>query len=450
VPTASLGTNTTQAASTAFVLANSSSAVGYAAPVTVAAEDIDWALAYVFTKSLTDDTAFTFSGELDGKEIEVEVINPSSHTVTWPVGILWSGGSQPTQTVAGGGFSKTDIYRFRKSGTTIYGRREDANLFIDDTTSPVYVSSVINGAGTGLIDTYNEELSATVTTTTGRAITMSGGAVTVSSPVVSGVTVTWTLSRTIAYSETCSANAYTAPGTGVKDLSDNYAETYTGRQADLENESTDGIVAYLLEENFEGSNSDTQSNVGYDTSGVWASSASIEPRNTASPSSYAGTYSLKPGASNRLVVFTISGNPRSFSWAANIGTSYSTNSNFKLYTGWSNGTGTGTEVARIEITTGAKLRLYHGSASTASSASTYNQDQWRYWWMDYAPSTGADDGTLALYVSSDETKPGSPILSITAGTSTAEVNGWQVAGFGTNGAYDKLRAQATAIGSNPA
>jgi hypothetical protein len=95
-----------------------------------------------------------------------------------------------------------------------------------DITAPTYVSSAIDATGEVLTDTYNEPLNATVTTTTGRSITMSGGACTLSSPVVTGSTVAWTISRVIYSGETCSANSYTQPGTGIKDSAGNYAATW--------------------------------------------------------------------------------------------------------------------------------------------------------------------------------------------------------------------------------
>jgi len=117
-----------------------------------------------------------------------------------------------------------------------------ASINYADVVAPSYVSSSIPSAGTTIVDTYNETLSVTITTTTGRAITMSGGAVTLSSPVASGATVTWTLSRVVSTGETCSANAYTAPGTGIVDLWGNYAATYTGLQANVTNSSTAGAA----------------------------------------------------------------------------------------------------------------------------------------------------------------------------------------------------------------
>jgi len=129
----------------------------------------------------------------------------------------------------------------------IYG----ASFNYADVVAPTYTSSSIPAAGTTLIDTYNEALSATITTGTGRTITLSGGAATLSGPVASGSTVTWTLSRTVNSGETCSANAYTAPGTGIKDVAGNFAATYTGRQADVTNNSTvSGGPTELFADNF--------------------------------------------------------------------------------------------------------------------------------------------------------------------------------------------------------
>jgi hypothetical protein len=83
-----------------------------AATVTTA---IDWAASSTFTHSLTGNKTFTFTNSADGQTIIVRVVNPASHTVTWP-SVKWRVGTPPTQTASG-----TDIYTFINIGGTIYG-----------------------------------------------------------------------------------------------------------------------------------------------------------------------------------------------------------------------------------------------------------------------------------------------------------------------------------------
>ena len=89
-------------------LSNASSAISAAA--------IDWSAANVFTKTIGANTTFTFSNTSE-KEIVVVVTASGSYTATWPTA-KWASGTPPTQTASG-----TDVYAFRKVGSTIYGRR---------------------------------------------------------------------------------------------------------------------------------------------------------------------------------------------------------------------------------------------------------------------------------------------------------------------------------------
>lgn len=104
-----------------------------------------------------------------------------------------------------------------------------------DGTVPTYTSSVIQPDGITFIDTFSENIAIGGGGSGGRTITLSGGAVTLSSPVTSTNTISWTLSRTIGPAETCSANAYTQPGAGIRDAASNDLATFTGRQSDVTN-----------------------------------------------------------------------------------------------------------------------------------------------------------------------------------------------------------------------
>lgn len=85
---------------------------------TISASDIDWSQGNLFTKTLAANTTFTFSNQVSGQVVVVRVTNTASnYTVTWPVGVLWSGGTAPTQTIG----AKSDVYTFVYDGTTTYG-----------------------------------------------------------------------------------------------------------------------------------------------------------------------------------------------------------------------------------------------------------------------------------------------------------------------------------------
>lgn len=88
----------------------------------ISASDIDWATLKatggLYTKTLSANTTFTFSNKLAGETIVVRLTNTASnYTVTFPAGIKWSGGSQPTQTIG----AKSDVWTFIYDGTDTYG-----------------------------------------------------------------------------------------------------------------------------------------------------------------------------------------------------------------------------------------------------------------------------------------------------------------------------------------
>lgn len=316
-----------------------------------------------------------------------------------------------------------------------------------DVNLPELVSAEILADGQTLRITFSKAVTFGAGGNGGFTLATDGASVTWSYSAGDGAAVlNYTGSRVVLGTETITDFDYVQPGDGVIDLSDRELASFSNQHALVVNSSGEDGSSWLLAENYEGDNLNSQDVAGYDTVGVYASSASINPRNTSNPTPYAGTYSSKPGASSRVEVYTIAGSPRNFFWAGNVGTSYGANGYFKLYNGW-NGT-SGTEVARIEMDSSARLKLYHGSASTSVS-SAVNFDAWRLWWLKYTPSDGSNNGVLTLWRAADETKPGSPFLALTNGTSTAEVNGWQVGGLGAGGAYDKLRASVAEIESNP-
>lgn len=84
----------------------------------MAALAIDWSLGNAFTKTLAaGGNTLTFSNQSGGQTIIVRLTsNAGGSTVTWPAGVQWAGGTEPTQTSTG-----TDIYTLFYDGTTTYG-----------------------------------------------------------------------------------------------------------------------------------------------------------------------------------------------------------------------------------------------------------------------------------------------------------------------------------------
>lgn len=114
---------------------------------TVAALAIDWTIGGTYNKTLSaGSNTFTFVNALDGHTITIAVTGAAS-TLTWPGGIVWSGGSAPTQTASG-----TDVYTFTKIGTSIYGTRISPSSSV---TIPTTVNGVVTSTGSALQQASN-------------------------------------------------------------------------------------------------------------------------------------------------------------------------------------------------------------------------------------------------------------------------------------------------------
>jgi hypothetical protein len=81
----------------------------------IAASAIDWTYTHLY-KTLSANTTFTFSNAADAKTIIIAITGASTYTVTWPAGVKWTGGTEPTQSL-----SNTDIYTLVQINGVIYG-----------------------------------------------------------------------------------------------------------------------------------------------------------------------------------------------------------------------------------------------------------------------------------------------------------------------------------------
>lgn len=82
---------------------------------------IDWINANSLYHTLSANTSFTFSNDANGQTIVLTVTQASSggpYTATFPAGVQWSGGTEPTMTSTA---SRTDVYTFIKVNGIIYG-----------------------------------------------------------------------------------------------------------------------------------------------------------------------------------------------------------------------------------------------------------------------------------------------------------------------------------------
>lgn len=112
-PTAAVGTNSTQLATTAFVIGERSSIATLTnktitgakeTRVALAANNIDLATGNYFTKTVSTATTFTVSNVPaagSATSIILDLTNGGAATVTWWAGVKWAGGTAPTLTAAG-------------------------------------------------------------------------------------------------------------------------------------------------------------------------------------------------------------------------------------------------------------------------------------------------------------------------------------------------------------
>jgi len=57
--------------------------------IAISALDINWGLGDTYYKSISADSTFTFSNDVNGKSIAVAITNTdaSDHAITWPAGV---------------------------------------------------------------------------------------------------------------------------------------------------------------------------------------------------------------------------------------------------------------------------------------------------------------------------------------------------------------------------
>ena len=90
--------------------------------ISIDSDNVDWEKGTYFYKTLTSSTTFTFSGNSNGKTIEVYLTQDASvggWETTFPGVVKWSNGITPSS--SGTTINNTDIYRFTMVDNNIYG-----------------------------------------------------------------------------------------------------------------------------------------------------------------------------------------------------------------------------------------------------------------------------------------------------------------------------------------
>lgn len=106
---------------------------------TIAADQYESAYGKLSLIPPATTTTIVFTGFPDGKKFVVGILNNgTAFTVTWPAGIVWPGGGEPTQPIAVPGGSGFAIYTIRSVNGTLYGIMDDRspNMPVQEVTIP--------------------------------------------------------------------------------------------------------------------------------------------------------------------------------------------------------------------------------------------------------------------------------------------------------------------------
>ena len=186
---------------------------------------------------------------------------------------------------------------------------------------------------------------------------------------------------------------------------------------------------------------------GYDNGETWTPV-------TLTGCTYAPAYTTNPGRGSQSFLLTATGANQCYTEHTYAGAStHSFFARIRIVSGanetvidmWDSGYSH--EVMKL-VWAGSNWDITQGTATANTSSASWAASTWWYVWVDMTTGSGAN-GTMYFYVSSTSTKPGSPTLSITTGSTTTN----PVATDMTNGTsassveYDQIMESASVIGS---
>jgi hypothetical protein len=196
--------------------------------------------------------------------------------------------------------------------------------------------------------------------------------------------------------------------------------------------------SYLLSDNFEYANNAAAATAGWNNTGTptWAYATA--------PAPLVGSFSLAlNGVSNYV--------DRNFTAASDIWEFIAVNTgalSVDCYPTILRSSGAANQALTIITSTGV-FQLNAGGG-TVSTGAVYSANTTYYVWLHYVKGTGAN-AQAEGYISTTTTRPGSPTLSTTTGTSTLDAANVQIFVNGTTTMItDYLRISSSSIGSAPA
>lgn len=416
----------TEKAVKTYVDANSG---GNPAPVTMGSTEVNFSAGKLFKLTLTGNSTLTYANlaSNDGKEIEVEVTNTGSYTLSYPATTYWPGGSAPVVTTG----AKTSRLFLRVDGSRVLGRSE-LNYSIDS-TAPTLTSLTFDTAGTSAALLFDEAVSFGAGGSGGFSITMSGGAVTLTYASGTGTsTLTYTPSRTIFSGESCSDLDFTQPTDGLQDAAGNELATFTNQQAKVTNNST--ATNYERRENFNSAGASPPTDFSVSTGSVtWNYTTSpLEGAQSAVTNGGIFSYTFTSGAS-------------SSKWARVIvkPTNTGTASVQIKFRDVSNNVCGG-----MDLRADGGARVYGGSGYGSITAGTYTWGTTYYITLRWSKGTGSN-AQCDVYISTDATRPASPTYSIVNGNNTTDATKLRLEATNANTWFDDIIVSDNEIGSNP-
>lgn len=196
-------------------------------------------------------TAFTIPSTATSRTVAISTFTATDNTAV--TGYLANeSASTPSAGAAGWSGTAQTSYTFTTDGSkTLYAWAKDAagnvssslnDSVLVDSTAPTLASATIGTSGNTITMTFDENVSLGSGGSGGWALTMSGGAVTLTYSSGSGSqSLVYSLSRVVGVGETVSSGLnYTQPGNGIEDALGNDAASISGHY--VVNNSTADIV----------------------------------------------------------------------------------------------------------------------------------------------------------------------------------------------------------------
>lgn len=193
---------------------------------------------------------------------------------------------------------------------------------------------------------------------------------------------------------------------------------------------------YLVKQGFEGT--------GYDNSETWTENAAPNEDYTTSPAPLVGSQSWQTAAVGGEAYTSFTAQDEVWAYAmCNIQTLADNRNIFQIRDSG------GTYVLSLKAYADGHLQILNFATSVNTSAGLISNGTTFHVWLHYIKGTGANS-TGELYVSSNDTRPGSPQASTTTAGSTAQAARVAVMGWSDgNYIWDKVRVDDVSIGSAP-